>query len=178
PAAEPRVRGGDRQCVLGRDPVRGAVAAITAAGVGETGRGGGAVSRDSTRAIPSGGGDSGQPQLRGVEAGPLVHGRAHERWKDLPAVRAPDQPAGFEPRAAELLPGLPALNDSVRFARNRPFESRERSLLRKRHVIPPVRRGVRPGSPRRSPAGVAKRPRSRRPPSRTPPRGGSTAFQT
>src|SRR5207302_10740274 len=44
-----------------------------------------------------------------VETGPVVHGGAHERWQDLPAMRAPDQPDRLQPRAAELLPRLPAL---------------------------------------------------------------------
>src|SRR5205814_7443720 len=51
----------------------------------------------------------GQPELRRVEAGPLLHGRAYEGGQDVPAVRAPDQPARLQPRAIELLPGLPAL---------------------------------------------------------------------
>ncbi len=71
--------------------------------------GGGTVCGDPDGAFAGGRGDSGQPELRGVEAGPVVHVGAYERRQDVPPLRASDQPARIEPGAAQLLPGLPAL---------------------------------------------------------------------
>src|SRR5207247_9061763 len=109
PLAEPGVPGGDRERVLGRDPVRGAVVAPAQARVAQAGRGGGAVRGDSDGLAARCPGDPRESELRGVKARSVVHGGAYERWEDLPAVRPPDQPARLQPRALELLPGLPAL---------------------------------------------------------------------
>src|SRR5205823_604662 len=107
-APEPGVPGRDRQRLLGRDPVRSAAPALAAAGVAEARGGGGAVSSHPARALTRGGSYPGQPELRGVEAGPEVHGGAHEGRPDVSPVRVSDQPDRFEPGDAELLPGRPA----------------------------------------------------------------------
>jgi len=109
-AAEPGVSGRHRQRVFGRDPVRGPSAAPTTPSVTEAGRRGSALRGDPVGPLARRRGDPGQSQLRGVEAGSVLHVGAHERGQDVSAVRTSDQPAGLESRAAELLPGLPALN--------------------------------------------------------------------
>ncbi|TME66072.1 MAG: hypothetical protein E6I50_10875, partial [Chloroflexi bacterium] len=91
------------------DPVGGAAAPAAPPCVPQARGGGGAVPRHSHRAVPRGRGDPGQPEVRGVEAGPEIHGGACEGRANVSAMRAPDQPAGHQPRATELLPRLPAL---------------------------------------------------------------------